>query len=322
MTSPTIRMRQGTGRPRHLLGSAHTPPLEQRAQRLSRQPADVVRLDVGRPRRRRTATTSGNWRNDGCLGDPAAGPNTGRNGADDFASPTRQELLPGTTRFTPLFDPDSPSRSSPWSTNTNSSWSPTARCTSAATDESTTPPDSATARHRPALRPARPSASSRPRGRRRARGSSPGPAAEGQRIAGATAPRTARCPRTTVRRDVGGHRRVGHGVAIDTDCSGLAVEQRHDRSDISRTLVPVRDRAPRRAPGPSPNPSTSRTPNTGRKQRGVESRRARRIHAGRSAGEDHRRLALQRDRKGVRDDLAVDLGLTDRRAISCAYWAP
>ena len=36
----------------------------------------------------------------------------------------------------------SPERSSPWSTNTQVSWSPTAFCTSAAATEESTPPDS------------------------------------------------------------------------------------------------------------------------------------------------------------------------------------
>ncbi|PRC61189.1 hypothetical protein C6A85_11485, partial [Mycobacterium sp. ITM-2017-0098] len=36
----------------------------------------------------------------------------------------------------------SPERNNPWSTNTHVSWSPTARCTSAAATAESTPPDS------------------------------------------------------------------------------------------------------------------------------------------------------------------------------------
>jgi hypothetical protein len=55
-----------------------------------------------------------------------------------------------TTRWTPVAATKSfstcsasPSRSSPWSTNTQVSWSPTAFCTSAAATDESTPPDSA-----------------------------------------------------------------------------------------------------------------------------------------------------------------------------------
>ena len=247
-----------------------------------------------------------------------------------------------------------PARSRPWSTNTQVSWSPTARCTSAAATAESTPPDS------PQITRLSPTCARIERDLLvddvRLGPGRPQPGDVVQEVlqdllavlgvqhlgvelhAGQPARRRPRTPRPARRPVDGGHgeaaRRAGHRVAVRHPHRLLRRQARAAARPGSATVqrgaaelraAGVRDLAAERLRHRLEAVADAEHRHAGVEQRRVGARRARRVDRGRPAGQDDRlRLPGQHlgDRHRVRHDLGVDVAPRAPGGRSAARTAP